>query len=275
VLLALVGNAIKFPSEGEVVVRVSLDAEDKETRRQGDKERGASSVSLSPCLPVSLSFEVSDTGIGIPPEKLRTIFEPFVQADGSMTRRYGGTGLGLTISRSLVELMGGRMWVESTPGEGSVFHFTVRVEPTELEPAAPASEESLQGLRVLVVDDNATNGRILDALLRDWGMEPVVVSSGPAALAALKSAAQREEPFALVLLDALMPEMDGYRLAAEIQARGDFPACTLMMLSSSERVEGGSRCRELGLAGYLTKPIKPSELRAALLRALGMTVGEK
>jgi PAS domain S-box-containing protein len=274
VLLALVGNAIKFTSEGEVVIRVALD---KVTGWQGDKvteETPTHPVTLSPCHPVTLSFEVADTGIGILPEKLRTIFEPFVQADGSMTRRYGGTGLGLAISRSLVELMDGRMWVESTPGEGSVFHFTVRVEPAEWEPPAPASEESLQGLRVLVVDDNETNGRILDSLLREWGMEPVVVSTAEAALAALKSAAQREEPFALVLLDALMPDMDGYRLAAEIQARGDFPACTLMMLSSSERLEGGARCRDLGLAGYLTKPIKPSELRSALLRALGMAVGE-
>jgi signal transduction histidine kinase/ActR/RegA family two-component response regulator len=259
VLLKLVDNAIKFTPSGEVAVSVGQAA----SLSLGEQDK------LAACpTGVNLLFEVRDTGIGIPADKQAMIFEPFVQGDGSTTRRYGGTGLGLAIGRSLVELMGGRLGVASTPGKGSTFHFTLRLQAGEQAPA-PAPDDLLRGLRVLVVDDNATNARILESLLRQWGMAPVAVPGAAAALAALQAARARGEPYRLILLDALMSDMDGYALAAELQARGESLACTVMMLSSANRVEGSTRCRKLGLAGFLTKPIKPSELRAAILEALG------
>jgi CheY-like chemotaxis protein len=265
VLLNLVGNAIKFTEKGEVVVDVS---------RQMAEPRGEPGVgSVSSDLLTSnfcfLHFEVRDTGIGIAPEKQRAIFEPFVQADGSTTRRYGGTGLGLTISRCLVELMGGQVWVESRPAGGSTFHFAIRLGLQDTGRTRPVlRQDRLRGLRVLVVDDNATNGRILDEVLRDWGMRPTVVQDGPAALAAVSEAGLRADPFALLLLDAMMPGMDGFTLAEHLLSRPELARCTIMMLSSGDRQEGAVRCRALGLGGYLTKPIKHAELREALLRAL-------
>ncbi len=257
ILVNLVGNAVKFTERGEVVVGVRRTAEDKQTEGPGS---------------VSLSFEVRDTGIGIPAEKQQAIFAPFVQADGSTTRRYGGTGLGLSISRRLVELMGGRLWMESEAGRGSTFHFTLPLAPSgepRPEPAPQVDAAALRGLRVLIVDDNATNRRILLDLARSWGLEPVAVEGGAEAVAELARAQAAGTPFPLILLDAMMPGMDGFDLAAEIQRRPELAGATVMMLTSADRQGDAARCRALGLAAYLTKPFKPSELFDSILTALG------
>jgi CheY-like chemotaxis protein len=258
VLLALVGNAIKFTDRGEVIIRVTPLAPQPPLPQRGEGGRG-------------LRFSVRDTGIGIAADRQQAIFEPFVQADGSMTRKHGGTGLGLAIARSLVELMGGTIGVSSEPGKGSEFTFTVslQVADEELAPRPRLPVEALRGLRALVVDDNATNGRIVEAQLRSWGMGVVVTDGGESALRALDEAQRRGETFQLVLLDAQMPGMDGYAVAERLSSRLPAGARALLMLSSTDRAEGGARCRDLGLAGYLTKPLKPAELQAALLQALG------
>jgi PAS domain S-box-containing protein len=260
VIVNLVGNAIKFTQAGEVVVEV--------TRAGGD---GPPSDG---CL---LEFSVRDTGIGIPPEKLGLIFEAFAQADGSTTREYGGTGLGLTISSRLVELMGGRVWVESEVGRGSTFRFTARFGPARGSAASAGLRrpEGLHGLSVLVVDDNATNRQILEEMLANWRMRPTAVDGGPAALARMKQAAAAGEPFALVLLDAMMPGMDGFALAEEIGSHPELAGAVLMMLSSAGRPEDGARCRALGIGTYLTKPVKQSELLDAILTALDAAAVEE
>ena len=265
VLLNLAGNAIKFTEKGEVVVEVSMKDEAPSTK---EGETGLSAVpGASPC--VLLHFSVRDTGIGVPPEKLASIFDPFVQADGSTTRKYGGTGLGLSICRRLVAMMGGRLWVESAVGMGSTFHFTARfgVGPVAEEPPTP-SPATLEGLAVLVVDDNATNCRILEDVLRNWRMNPTTVRDGPEALRALGRAAEAGEPFPLVLLDAVMPGMDGFMLAEEIRKRPELAAAAVMMLSSADRRGDAERCRALGLTRYLVKPVNQSDLLDALLEAL-------
>lgn len=244
VVVNLVGNAIKFTETGEVVLRVSVEEES----------------ATSPLL----HFAVADTGIGISEAKLQRIFEPFEQADGSTTRKYGGTGLGLTISIRLVELMGGRLWVESKPGAGSTFHFTTRLgvcdAPTEQAPSAPAR---LAGLPALIVDDNATNRRILVEILSGWRMIPTAVSSGEAALSAIRHARDIDHPFALVLLDAMMPEMDGFTVA-EIANKELGLADTAVMMLSSAGPADAERCRNAGIDLYLMKPVKESELRRAI-----------
>jgi CheY-like chemotaxis protein len=249
VVTNLIGNAIKFTEQGEIVMHVAH----AEPAEDG----------------VMLHFAISDTGIGIPAEKIKTIFEPFTQADGSTTRKYGGTGLGLTISSQLVALMGGRMWAESTPGKGSTFHFTLRCGiGTERASASTVSLESLQGLRVLVVDDNATNRRILEDMLCHWGMRPFLVESGAAALNILEDTAKRGESFPLVLLDGQMPEMDGFTLAQRLRCLPHVAGATVMMLSSSGRHNDRARCDALGLSAYLVKPVKPAELLATIQRVL-------
>ena len=195
----LVGNAVKFTEQGEVVVSVKLESL---TETQ-----------------VCLRFAVSDTGIGIQKETQQLIFESFIQADASTTRRYGGTGLGLTISRKLAEMMGGRMWLESTPGKGSTFFFTtVFGLGTEGDhPSTSSVHENLRNLPVLVVDDNETNRFILHEMLENWGLCPQTASSGEAALADLQRAANDGNPIKLVILDYMMPEMDGLELASRLK----------------------------------------------------------
>ncbi len=251
VLVNLIGNAVKFTHAGEVAVRVEREFQDEAT--------------------VRLHFSVRDTGIGIPREKLSLLFQAFSQVDASTTRKYGGTGLGLAISLQLVKLMGGRVWVESEPGEGSTFHFTVRLGlSSSIVPSrVPADLARLRGLPVLVVDDNATNRRILGDMLRHWDIAPVLVESGRQALAALHAAADAGKPFPLVLLDNMMPEMDGFMLAEEIVRHPGLARSTLMMLSSADRHKDIARCRDSGIQTYLTKPIKRAELQAAILSALG------
>jgi PAS domain S-box-containing protein len=249
VVVNLVGNAIKFTTHGEVRMQVEQDWVNEEE--------------------VALHVQVTDTGVGIPLDKQQHIFEAFSQADTSTTRQYGGTGLGLTISRQLVELMGGRIWMESIPGQGSTFHFTVRLgrgqaaaTPSLLEP------RQLHGLRVLVVDDNATNRRILYDQLRAWRMQPTLASSAREALTLLHQATEQGQPFPFILTDAHMPEMDGFTLAEQIKHIPTLAETTILMLTSASYAGDSARCRELGVAVYLTKPIKPAELRQALLQTL-------
>ncbi|HEV3343107.1 MAG TPA: PAS domain S-box protein [Pirellulales bacterium] len=249
----LVGNAVKFTDRGEVVVDVQVE----------DESDGR----------VTLHFCIADTGVGVPVEKQALIFEAFEQADSSTTRRFGGTGLGLAISRSLIEMMGGRIWLESEAGRGSRFHFTARLHRARPpKPAAASERVTLTNLPVLVVDDNATNRRILDEMLRNWQMRPTTVDGGRAALAEMQRAAASGQPFSLVLLDANMPAMDGFELAAEIGRHAQFAGATIMMLTSGDRPDDLRRCRELGIASYLMKPIKQSELLDAIMSVLGQHV---
>ncbi len=242
VLVNLVGNAIKFTDQGEVVVQVEKEAE----------EAGA----------VVLGFLVADTGIGIPRDKQELIFEAFAQADGSTTREYGGTGLGLSISAQLVELMGGRISVESEPGRGSRFRFSARFAAATGPSRAAASRlpSRLRGLRVLVVDDNATNRRILEEVLTQWRMRPRALAGARAALEEMEAAEREGRPYPLVLLDANMPVMDGFDLAAKVQQSPRLAGASIMMLSSGSRPGDRARCFELGISAYLTKPVKQSDL---------------
>ncbi len=252
ILTNLVGNAIKFTDEGEVVTTVQLES-------RGDQD-------------VCLHFAVSDTGCGISPDKQGLIFEPFEQADTSTTRKYGGTGLGLAISAKFVEMMGGRIWVESETGKGSTFHFTatfgLQKESSVLEPESAALINAV-GLSVLVVDDNATNRRILKDMLTNWHMNATVVESGEAALDSLRKTKAAGEPLPLVLLDAYMPGMDGFAVAEQIKNTPELASSTLVMLTSSRQSGDAARCRELGLAGYLTKPFSQSNLLDTIVTALG------
>ena len=244
VLANLVANAIKFTERGHVLVQVRVDT------RANDR--------------VGLHFAVTDTGIGIPADKLASIFDAFVQADGSTTRRFGGTGLGLSISAKLVALMGGRIWVESDEPGGSTFRFAIEFAVSETASADERTDPQLAGLRVLVVDDNAVNRRIFVDQLTRWRMTPVAVDSGHAAIAALGDAAGRGEPFAMVLLDANMPDVDGFDVAEKIQRRPDLAGTHLMMLTSSGRAGDAARCRALGIRTYLTKPVRQPDLFDAI-----------
>lgn len=245
----LSSNSIKFTEEGEVVVDAAVESRTEEE--------------------ICLHFAVSDTGIGIPPDKQRVIFEAFSQADSSTTRKYGGTGLGLAISTQLAALMGGRTWVESEVGKGSTVHFTARFGLSKaVLPQRLTEPVDMKDLPVLVVDDNATNRRILEEVLISWHLKPTVVDGARAGLAAMERARDTGEPFALVLTDAMMPEMDGFALAAQIRRQPGLTGATIMMLSSAGQRGDTARCRELGIAAYLTKPIKQSDLLEAILTAL-------
>ena len=224
-----------------------------------------------------MHFSVTDTGIGIPAEKQALIFEAFSQADGTTTRTYGGTGLGLAIASQLVRQMGGRIWVESEVGEGTTFHFTARL-PVRHTPAPNvrhADPRQLNGLRVLVVDDNAVNRRILREMLANWRMQPSVVASGAAAIVEMLRAAHAGTPFPLVILDGMMPEMDGFMVAEKIREHAELSGATVMMLSSAMPAGAAARCKELGVASYLIKPVNQAELIDAILIAIGGAVETK
>jgi signal transduction histidine kinase/DNA-binding response OmpR family regulator len=252
VIINLVGNAIKFTDKGEVALKVQLEGTDERDR--------------------TLRFTVADSGIGIPKEKLRVIFEPFSQADSSTTRKYGGTGLGLTISSRLVGMMEGKIWVESELGRGSQFHFTARVgiaDTKVIEVGEIAPPELLRAVRVLVVDDNRTNRRILEGMLGRWEMNSTTAQDGEEALAKLSEAQKAGAPFALILTDMHMPKMDGFELIERIRERLGASTATIMMLTSAGHRGDAARCQELGVAAYLMKPIRQSELREAIARVLG------
>jgi signal transduction histidine kinase/CheY-like chemotaxis protein/HPt (histidine-containing phosphotransfer) domain-containing protein len=252
IIVNLVGNAIKFTDKGEVVVSVSPEENTEEE--------------------ALFHFTVTDTGIGIPPEKQSRIFESFSQADASTTRKYGGTGLGLTISARLVELMGGTIWVISEPAKGSVFHFTVRLGIQKGIPIRyiPEALANLETLHVLIVDDNATNRHILNEMLKNWRMRPVVADSGAAGLNML-AAEQPRDPFRLLLLDINMPEMDGFELAEQIRQHPEYNNLHIIVLTSSCMRGDAARCRNLGIAAYLTKPVKQSSLLDAIMTVFGTT----
>jgi len=250
ILLNLAGNALKFTERGEVEVGAELEA------REGSQ--------------LTLHFFVRDTGIGIPLEKQKLIFESFTQVDGSMTRTYGGTGLGLTISSRLTEMMGGRIWVESEPGKGSTFHFTVRMQlPSEShEKVESRLRVEWEGLPVLAVDDNLTNRRILQEMLANLGMKPMLAENADAALVALRKAHGAKQQLRLVLIDAHMPEKDGFSLAERIISHPEFRSVPIVMLTSAGQAGDARRCRELGIAAYLSKPVSQAELLEAVASAI-------
>jgi PAS domain S-box-containing protein len=253
VVMNLVGNGIKFTERGEVSLEVCVD-------EAGSEDEGA----------VALRFTVRDTGIGIPEAKQKLVFQAFAQADGSSTRKHGGTGLGLTISSRLVELMGGRMWLDSEAGKGSQFHFTAQFGKAAIQSQTePLKDAHLGGIRVLVVDDHATNRRVFLETLRRWGMTPEAVGSGPEALTCLQQAYDLGNPFRLVLADVNMPDSDGFALVEKIRQSRDFSGVAVIMATSATIGRDVERCRHLGIAAHLTKPVRHSDLRAAILVGLG------
>jgi light-regulated signal transduction histidine kinase (bacteriophytochrome)/CheY-like chemotaxis protein len=255
IVVNLVGNALKFTDAGEVVVKVSVE-----------EERDDEAI---------LHFAVSDTGVGIPLEKQQIIFEAFNQADNSTTRRYGGTGLGLSISSRLVGMMGGRIWVESEIGRGSTFHFTVRfrMQKESSRRYEPVGVEILRGLEVLIVDDNATNRRILEEMALSWQMKPTLAERGAEALRQIERASAQGTPFSLILLDAQMPEMDGFTVAERVKQHPQPGTPPVIMLTSAGLRGDAARCRSLGIDAYLTKPIGRSDLLQAVRVVLGSQNG--
>ncbi len=247
VITNLAGNAIKFTDDGEVAVSVGVDSQ------AGER--------------IHLRFEVRDTGIGIPAENHALIFEAFAQADGSTTRKFGGTGLGLTISARLVKLMEGEIQVRSELGHGSCFQFTACFGLAGVAEPLDAPDPSIEGMRVLIVDDNATSRRVLADLLAGWNMKPVSLENGWEALALLRREAQ-SSPFSLVLTDAHLPGMDGFEFAQEIRNDPGLTRAVMMMFTSNERAEDIRRFRALGISVSLTKPVRRAELRSAISAAL-------
>jgi two-component system, sensor histidine kinase and response regulator len=259
IIVNLVGNAIKFTAEGEVILRIAL-------------QQRAHCQSPSPAHDLvhrcELHMLVADTGIGIPAAQQQAIFEPFVQADGSMTRHYGGTGLGLSIAAQLVALLGGCIWVESTVGTGSTFHCTVPfgVQPGQ-SPALPVSA-ALHGVKVLVVDDHTTQRHLLQGLLNSWAMCPTLVESSSAALEALRQADQMAQPFAMIILDAHLPCQGSFAVALWLRQQPALATTPLIVLTAA--TQGGDRqhWQELHGAACVTKPIAPAELWEAIHQAL-------
>jgi two-component system sensor histidine kinase/response regulator len=250
IIVNLAGNAIKFTERGEVVMTVTRE-------QQADG--------------LVLRFTVRDSGIGIAADKLETIFEVFEQADSSTTRVYGGTGLGLSISSRLVELMQGRIWVDSEVGVGSCFSFTAKFAPTTeiIEKELPVSADVLRGLRVLVVDDNLTNRRILERMLDTWGMIVDLAASGQEALELLYKNAKKDVSYPLIIVDGHMPHMDGFSLLRRIREAKELKVGKALMLSSADQMEAANRCRELQVSEYVLKPVGRDDLLHLLLRILG------
>jgi two-component system, sensor histidine kinase and response regulator len=256
ILINLIGNAIKFTERGEVFVDVCRDP-------------NVASMDEADPSSISLRFSVRDTGIGIPADKQASVLDAFTQADSSTTRRFGGTGLGLTISAQLAQLMGGTLWLESEVGVGTTFYFTIHatVAPSQCI-EQPGAIDQLAGLEVLVVDDNDTNRRILQEILIEWGLHPVLAVSAQDAIQLITLAAQKNQTFPLAILDCMMPTMDGFGLAAWIRERFDAEQMRLIILSSAARLGDSDRCASVGIARYLTKPVIPSELLDAVLQVM-------
>ena len=250
-LVNIVGNAVKFVEKGEIGIVIK-------PQKLNDGE-------------VELLFSVKDTGIGIAENKINSIFESFTQADSSTTRTHGGTGLGLAISKRIVELMSGKIWVESQLNKGSVFYFTAKFRLSK-EPVIrhkKAGDEQLGRLKTLIVDDNATNRLILSRILRSWGAAVQTAESGAAGLAAIERANGEGEPYDLILLDYFMPAMDGLQMMQRIKDRPGFFAGIIMMLTSDSRGSEINQAKKLGISEYLIKPVKKSELKDAILTSLG------
>jgi CheY-like chemotaxis protein len=277
VLLNLIGNAVKFTDAGEVEVRVEVEGSEERVQNLEVRDKAAALLT-SDLYPlnsdsVSLRFTVRDTGIGIPPDKQESIFRAFQQEDSSTTRKYGGTGLGLTIASRLVALMDGRITVDSEPGCGSTFAFTARFGLQPCPPEQPASRPPvlLRSLRVLIVDDNATNRRILEEWLRDWQMKPAAVGDGLAALDTLLDAVSEGRPYALVLLDARMPDTDGLALAAKIRKRAELSSTRIILLTSGDGPGDLARSREQRVDAHLLKPVQQDELLETIYRVMSRT----
>ena len=253
VIVNLVGNAIKFTDEGEVSLSVAVETLQEHA--------------------VCLHFTVCDTGIGIPADKQHTLFKPFSQIDSSMARKYGGTGLGLAISAQIVDMMKGRIWFESELGKGSKFHFTAWFDrrTTPLAKRAPLPPSALDNLHVLVVDDNSTNRTILRDMLTHWGMRPEEADGGAVGLDSLQAAFKAGDSFGLILLDVMMPGMDGFEVLERIRQMPEIDRPVIMMLSSRDQPGDSARARKLGAAAYIIKPIRPSDLLDAIVRALDIS----
>ena len=255
VLVNLLGNAVKFTASGEIFVNVNAES-------IGDESIGADQVRLH--------LSVSDTGIGIPSDKQDQIFRPFEQAEASTTRRFGGTGLGLAISRQLVEMMHGRMWVESEPGRGSTFHFTAEFGiAADQHRHEPAELDSLHDLPVLVVDDNFTNRRILSEMLQYWHMQPTLADSAEAARHALQTARESQRPIRLILLDHHMPGEDGLHFAESLRGLQNPGQCPIIMISSGSFPVDADLGEKYGIGRFMTKPVIASELLNEVLRQFG------
>ncbi len=253
VLINLIGNSVKFTHAGEIYIKVELDED------LGDRSR--------------ILFLIKDTGIGIPKDKQAAIFESFTQADGSTTRSYGGTGLGITISKQLVEKMGGEIGLESEEGKGSTFWFTAAfMKQTGQEAISIKGEVDLSDLRVLVVDDSLTNRYILMEYLKSWGCRPVEASGSKEALAILRESVSSEEPFNLILMDLHMPEMNGFELAREIRTMEVLNEVPITVLTTNGKRGDGKSCKDIGIQGYLTKPIKQGDLRRAIETVLSLSI---
>ncbi|MEI6315823.1 MAG: ATP-binding protein, partial [Syntrophus sp. (in: bacteria)] len=255
VLMNLLGNAVKFTEKGEVVLTVFPITEDA----SGEKPR-------------FLQFSIRDTGIGIPAEKINSVFEKFTQSDSSITRKYEGSGLGLTISKQIVELMGGEIWVESQPGEGSTFFFTIPLEEAHQEEdhkTVSRTEIDIHGLNILVVDDNATNRLILRETLLQWECVVTEAVSGEEALRALDKAKKKGKLFHIAILDCQMPVMDGFTLAQKIRDNPEFASLKILMLTSESRNSDRRRAKTIDLTGYLIKPVKRQELKESIQASLG------
>ncbi len=254
IVLNLLANAVKFTQRGEVVLQVACDSKD---------EAGA-----------LLHFIVRDTGIGIPREKLTTIFEAFSQADSSTTRKFGGTGLGLAICHRLVHLMGGKIWVESEEGIGSRFHFTIRTQASETKPSGTGALAELAGLSVLVVEDHVTSRRVLREQLARWGMRALAAPTVNEALLRLRQAKHAGEPFSLVITDVHLPDGDGFALIEKMNRQPALADAGIMMFTPGHKLVEAARCRDMGVAAYITKPIRANELREALQAAHAQTLSQ-
>jgi two-component system sensor histidine kinase/response regulator len=261
ILVNLIGNSIKFTDEGEIILNISLAEEEIDSHNKtADK--------------VCLLFSVKDTGVGIPEEKQEAIFDSFKQADSSTTRKFGGTGLGLSISKRLVELMGGKMWVESEEGKGSEFFFTVRFgiqKARKVRTFIEPREVDVKGISTLIVDDNNTNRLILKEILTAWDANVTEASGGEEAISIIRTARKKGKNFRLILLDRRMPAVDGFKVAEVIREdKKSEETTTVMMLTSDHRISDLSRIDELGINCYLVKPIKRDELKNAILATLGL-----
>ncbi|HEV2118064.1 MAG TPA: response regulator [Terriglobales bacterium] len=254
IVLNLVNNGIKFTERGEVVLFVDQESRDEEI--------------------VELHFRVVDTGIGIPAEKQGMLFQAFAQADSSISRKFGGTGLGLAICARLVSLMGGRIWLESTEGGGSTFHFTARFGIAPPLPPEPPTVD-LEQVPILIVDDNATNRQILTEYAEGWGMRPLAVGNSEAALDALRLAHCAGAPFRVLLIDRRMPGIDGFTLAQRVQRDPELAGPIIMMLTSDGQRGDGARCRQMGICVYLVKPIHRPDLLHAICLVLGHESGQR
>ncbi|HET7750509.1 MAG TPA: response regulator [Terriglobales bacterium] len=249
IALNLLGNAIKFTERGQVALQVRQESGDSEA--------------------VQLHFQVSDTGIGIPQEKQGRLFEKFYQADSSNTRRFGGTGLGLAICARLVEMMGGRIWVQSAEGQGSIFHFLARFPVAPRQPVPPEETVDLRGITALIADDNEINRKVLLEFTSGWGMRAVAAQDGELALQMMKDARRQHNPFHILLLDCRMPGVDGFTLAKQIHDDSELTSTVIMMLTSDAQRGDAAHCRELGISVYLVKPVQKKELLEAIRSALG------